>query len=203
MAATDDEGSLLARARRGDRDALAALLCACEPELLRYARLRLGPGLRGSVEPADVVQEALARALRSFGELVGDESDLLRWLRGIAEHVILEAARRGRRDAWAPLGPEPARDDPSPSRNLRRQERFERLRAALERLPAEHREAISLSRLHGLKLKDIASRLGKSPNAVAHLISRGLKQLREELGDTASLHLPPRSLEEGETNDKA
>jgi hypothetical protein len=40
--------------------------------------------------------------------------------------------------------------------------------------------------------------MGRSPDAVTHLLLRALDKLRESFGDTESLHLPPRSLEDQE-----
>ncbi|MBN1419388.1 MAG: sigma-70 region 4 domain-containing protein, partial [Planctomycetes bacterium] len=64
----------------------------------------------------------------------------------------------------------------------------------------EYREAIRLARIEGLKVKEIAERLGKSPGAVKHLLARGLKELRRRFGETESFHLPDRNLrmEEGD-----
>ena len=38
------------------------------------------------------------------------------------------------------------------------------------------------------------ARLDKTPNAVKHLLTRALKQLRERFGDTESFNLPDRRL---------
>jgi RNA polymerase sigma-70 factor (ECF subfamily) len=202
MEARDSPRDFLAKARQGDRKALERLLEAQTADLERFVRSRLGARLRERLEAADVVQETFARALGAFGEFQGDEEALLgRWLRSIAEHVILEAAKRERRDDWAPLEREVAGDEVSPSRGLQREERFARLEAALQALSPEYREVVVLSRLRGLKVREIAERLGKSPNAVAHMMSRALKKLRESLGETESLHLPPRRLDEGRADD--
>jgi RNA polymerase sigma-70 factor (ECF subfamily) len=48
--------SLLARARQGDQDALAALVRLYEPEIRRVAHYRLGPALRPYLETLDLVQ---------------------------------------------------------------------------------------------------------------------------------------------------
>jgi hypothetical protein len=82
----------------------------------------------------------------------------------------------------------------SPSKNARRNERFDRLEAALEALSPARREAIILVWIQGLPVKDAARRMGKSPDAVSMLILRGLRNLRKILGKTNSLRLPPRSL---------
>ena len=82
---------------------------------------------------------------------------------------------------------------------MRRHERFERLESSLEDLRPEEREALRLSRFEGLTARDIAKRMNVSEITVKRMLSRGLTQLRNSLGDTESLHLPDRHLwEEGD-----
>jgi RNA polymerase sigma-70 factor (ECF subfamily) len=61
-------------------------------------------------------------------------------------------------------------------------EEFLRLAEAIDRLPEAQREALTLHHLHGWTLKAIAERMEKSFAAVAGLIKRGLRRLREDLG---------------------
>jgi RNA polymerase sigma-70 factor (ECF subfamily) len=49
-------------------------------------------------------------------------------------------------------------------------------------LPEAQREALVLQHWQGWSLADIGRHLGRSPEAVAGLLKRGLKQLREILG---------------------
>jgi RNA polymerase sigma-70 factor (subfamily 1) len=192
-----DIRDLLARARRGDRGAFELLIRAHWDGLERHVRARLGPHLRGEVEVEDVLQETCARALQALArfEAAGEDA-FARWLRGIAEHVLLEAAKRARRRVFSLEG-EVAAGGTSPSRAMRREERCRRLEEALASLSPEYRQVVVLSRLEGLRVKEIAARLGRSPKSIAHLLSRALKKLKEAMGDTESFHLPPRRLDAG------
>jgi RNA polymerase sigma-70 factor (ECF subfamily) len=96
---------------------------------------------------------------------------------------------------------EPAASGPTQSRVQRRQERFERLQAALDGLPPDYRRVLVLSRLDGLPAQEIARRMGRTSNAVYHLIVRGLQMLRDRFGDTDSFQLPDRPLRRGEGGD--
>jgi RNA polymerase sigma-70 factor (ECF subfamily) len=49
---------------------------------------------------------------------------------------------------------------------------------ALEQLPEAQREALVLQHWQGWTLAQIGAHLGRSPEAVAGLLKRGLKQLR-------------------------
>ena len=62
-----------------------------------------------------------------------------------------------------------------------RAEELLRLAAALENLPDDQREAVTRRYLRGDALPAIASELGKTTAAVAGLLQRGLRNLREVL----------------------
>jgi RNA polymerase sigma-70 factor (ECF subfamily) len=179
------------------------MLGEARPRLEAHIRMRLGPHLRREVSPEDVYQETLARALKSLPQCrADDEESFFRWLRGIAEHVILNLARRQRGDKLVYIDHDAPVAGPTPSKLLRREERFERLREALDALEPDYREVVYLVRIEGLKIKEAAERMNRSPKAVMHLLGRALKKLKETFGDTESLSLPPRRLVNGgERND--
>jgi RNA polymerase sigma-70 factor (ECF subfamily) len=72
-------------------------------------------------------------------------------------------------------------DQSSPSQHLAHHEQELRLAEAMERLPEDQREALILQRWHQWSLAQIAEYLGRSQPAVAGLLHRALKQLKEEL----------------------
>ncbi|MBI4603561.1 MAG: sigma-70 family RNA polymerase sigma factor [Planctomycetes bacterium] len=194
MASESAIRDLVEQARGGDRDAFGELARRYRARLERQIRARMGEKLRARLEPEDVLQETLAVAFESIGGLKyrGEEA-FYRWLASIAEHRIWSASQK---KAWAPI--RLARDVPasgeSPSKHLRRAERFERLEKALQGLSAEHRQVVVLARIEGLKVKEVAARMGRSPEAVKKLLARALLRLKEGFGDTESFQLPDRRL---------
>ena len=86
--------------------------------------------------------------------------------------------------------PELAGSSGTPSRHQRRDERFERLKPALNQLSKDHREVITLSRIQGLPTTEVAIRMNRSVEATYQLLWRATKQLKEVFGDTESLRLP-------------
>ena len=84
----------------------------------------------------------------------------------------------------------------NPSQALRRNERFERLKRALKALPPDHAQVIFLARIQGLPVKEVARRMERTPEATSMLLLRALMKLKTAFGNTESLHLPDRSLEE-------
>lgn len=186
----------LREARSGSREAFDELLIRCRGRLATLVRLRLGARLRERVEVDDVLQEAGLRAFRSIESVpCEDEEAFFRWLASVAERVIVDLARRHRRRPAEALAQEVPASIVSPSRGLRRDERFERLQEALDTLRPGHREVIVLTRIHGLPLREVAERMNRSYAATAQLLSRALNALRSSFGDTESLSLPDRQLQ--------
>jgi RNA polymerase sigma-70 factor (ECF subfamily) len=194
MALEHSPVDLLRRAQGGDTEAFAALVEAYRPRLERQIEARMGAAVRSRLEPADVLQETIARALSSIGHLDPQgEDSIYRWLGSIAEHLIRNAQKKKSPEL---LRVEPLdRESASGGRRLRRQERFERLEGSLRGLPPDQRQALLLTRVDGLSLKDVAARMGRTPGAVQKLVARALLSLRQSFGDTESLHLPDRRLE--------
>lgn len=204
MDLTDSILILIKKAQHGDREAFGQLVQMHQERLsvLVQSRIRVH-FLHGRVEFEDVLQEAVSRAFQSIPRFQWQgENSFHSWLAGIAERVILEAVRKQRRDPCLKLTDVPA-GDPSPSKALRRNERFDRLKAALSGLSPEYRQVIELSRLEGLKIKEVAVQMCRTPEATKKLLYRALERLKQEFGDTQSLHLPDRSLMSERADDAA
>jgi RNA polymerase sigma-70 factor, ECF subfamily len=164
------------------------------------ARLRLDDRLRGKLDPSDVVQQTLLEAHRDRDQFRGAEGQWAAWLRQILARNLANAVRdfgRAKRDAAlersleavvaessAKLEAWLAAEQSSPSQQAERNEDAVRLAEALAKLPEPQREVLVLRHLQGRALADISEQLGKSPAAVAGLLHRGLKQLREFLHDS-------------------
>jgi RNA polymerase sigma-70 factor (ECF subfamily) len=168
-------------------------------EYLRLlARLQLDPRLRGKLDPSDVVQQTLLEAYQKREQFRGStEGEWLAWLRQALAHNLADALRafgQAKRDVARERSLEAAveassrriqawlaADQSSPSQQAERHERAARLAEALATLPDDNREALVLHYCQDLPLADIAAQLGRTPAAVAGLLKRGLKQLRERL----------------------
>jgi RNA polymerase sigma-70 factor (ECF subfamily) len=197
MAAQEPTRSLLERARGGDREAFGEIAERFRPRLANQIEARLGPALRAVLEVEDVLGETFACALESIERFQWrDEETFYRWLGSIAEHVIRNASRK---QGWSQLAldRDVAAAGASPSADLRRGERFDRLEAALNRLSPDHRRALVLARLEGLTIEEISRRMDRSRDAVKKLLARALHELRRYFGDTESFHLPDRRLDGG------
>lgn len=202
MTSRGDLGELVRRAQESDREAFDLLFREHADQVEYFIRLRLGSRLRGVLEVEDVLQEVALRSWRSIGRFRWEgEGSFLRWLRSIAENMILEAASRDRRHPRLPAPANGAKDSPSQATLLRRAERFDRLQRAFDALSPDHRKIVLLARLEMLPLDVVAEKMGRSPAAVKQLLWRALKEMRAGFGETESLGLPDRPLLDGGSPD--
>jgi RNA polymerase sigma-70 factor (ECF subfamily) len=170
--------------------------------LLLLARMQLDGGLRNRIDASDVVQQTLLEAHAKADQFSGDDSGLAAWLRQALVNNLREAwraLRRAKRDvrreqdldaaieqSSARLAGVLAAPHSSPSQRAVRNEDLLRLADALTKLPTPQREAIILHHLQGASLAEAAERLGRTDAAVAGLLHRGLRKLRELMGPTES-----------------
>ena len=163
--------------------------------LLLLARMQLDAGPRNRIDPSDVVQQTLLEAHAKADQFHGDDSALAAWLRQALVNNLRDAWRalhRDKRDirreqavaasvaqSSARLERMLAAPDSSPSQRIVRNEELLRLADALAQLPQAQREAIVLHHLQDCSLSETARSLGKTDAAVAGLLHRGLKKLRE------------------------
>jgi RNA polymerase sigma-70 factor (ECF subfamily) len=189
---------LIDAARAGEQAACEELFRLHRAELSRKLRGRVPAELRRRVEDSDVLQSALADAVRAFDtfEYQGRGS-FRRWLARILEnrlrmdfnfHVARErrSARREVRLAGpdatgASVGFSPAADITSPSQAAAASEQRAAIEGALAKLSEDHRHVIRLVRLEGRSLADAARELGRTENAAKKLLARALLELSSAL----------------------
>jgi RNA polymerase sigma-70 factor (ECF subfamily) len=163
--------------------------------LLLLARIQVDPGPRNRIDPSDIVQQTLMEAHAKAEQFQGDESALAAWLRQALVNNLRDAWRALRRDkrdlrreqalsqaveqSSARLAGMLAAPPSSASQRAVRNEDLIRLANALPRLPEAQREAIVQHHLQGCTLSETARSLGKTDAAVAGLLHRGLRKLRE------------------------
>jgi RNA polymerase sigma-70 factor, ECF subfamily len=164
------------------------------------AEAQLGRDGRRGVEPSDVVQQTLLDAHKDRAGFRGAcEAEHLAWLRRLLACNLADALRamgRVKRDVGrvrsleASLGESSARlerwlavDQSSPSQRAERNESLVRLADALVRLPEDNRRALVMRHCQGACLAEISEVLGRTPQAVAGLLKRGLAQLRDDMPD--------------------
>lgn len=199
-----DSDPRLARARRGDMNALSGVLAELTPALTRMAELRLDRALGSRVDPADLVQDALVEATRRFGEWCEQDRYPFRvWLRLLAAQSVAGAVRRhiaaqmrsaareqtfdARSDAdsapdyRAGAGGWLTTSQTSPTQAAQRTELRERVLAAMEELDELDREILAMRAFEQLTNEEAARELGIETSAASKRFTRALTRLRPAL----------------------
>lgn len=177
-----EEHALIARAAGGDTDAVGALVVAHRPTVVRIARHLLGDAAAAE----DVAQEAFVRLQAALPGFRGDAA-LSTWLYRVTLNLCRDHLRRGRRrrddvdlDAIgdAPAAAVAAHAD----RDIDLQRLRRRVRAAIDQLPDEQREAVLLRYMEELPYHEIARLTDTPQGTVASRVFRALERLGRELG---------------------
>ena len=141
-------------------------------------RVKVGVYGVANGDTEDVVQEALARAIKSGVSLEAEQ-----WLRTVAKRVAIDQHRRRRETpSGAPVELErytPATDG-DPEEAFIRSERSEAVREALAALPPRYRQALEAYAEED-SAAGVAKRLGLSAAATWTLLSRARSRLRLQL----------------------
>jgi RNA polymerase sigma-70 factor (ECF subfamily) len=179
-AGQESDAELVRRVRAGERDALGVLYD-------RHAATALAVALRivgDRAEAEDIVHDTFVVVWRSIESFDPARGTFASWLVTLVRNRAIDRVR-GRRAVPGGLPTElPAMvvDDPNPTW----QATVERLTAAevrdaLDRLPAEQRQAIELAYFDGYTYRDVARLTGVSPGTASSRLRLGLAKLREAL----------------------
>jgi RNA polymerase sigma-70 factor (ECF subfamily) len=167
---------------------------------LQLRQVQLDPRMQRRFDESDLVQEALLRAHQGLPDFHGpNEAALVAWLQQILGNVLADAVRRERaqkRDVALEQSLDAALEESSarlqgclgapgasPADQAERREQLLRLAAALDRLPDDYRDVIIRRDLMGAPVAAIAAQMARSEKAVAGLLLRARRQLRELLAE--------------------
>ncbi len=186
----------LASLRRGDADALAALLDHYRPRLRQMVRLRMDRQLAARVDPSDVIQEVYLDAERQIQAYLQDSKVAFYvWLRGLAgqrlANVHRQHLRAKCRTAWREV-PLPAESSlilaqqllaggTSPTQAVLKKELRRRVQQALEKLQPDDREVILMRHFEEMSNQEVAQAIGLSESGATMRYGRALFRLKEIL----------------------
>ncbi len=199
-------------AREGNRLAFDQMVDRFSDGLRLWIRGQMGAIVRASYDVEDVFQPTCLRAFLSIGRIEWrGELAFIHWLKMIAKHDILNKRRReeARKRNHAievrlddggdsstspgvskPVNPPDPRAE-SPSKLMERLERSQRVKRVWKALPSHYRLVLKRARIDGLPIKEIAKRLGRSPDAISMLLLRAARAFGELYGPGgSSLRLP-------------
>ena len=172
---SDEE--ILEAVGRGDDDALGILYD-------RFGRLAYGVAfriLRDAALAEDAVQEAFLAVWRSADAYKRERAKPSTWILTVVHRRAVDLVRREQRRRGEPLeaAPEPTTAPADEDVTLR--DRRAAVRAALDALPGDQRQALELAYYGGLTQSEIAERLGVPLGTIKSRMFAGLGRLRELL----------------------
>ncbi|MFY9527418.1 MAG: sigma-70 family RNA polymerase sigma factor [Candidatus Acidiferrales bacterium] len=176
--------SEVARLRRGDLNALAAILAQYQNRLYRYL-LRL---VRNPAEAEDLFQQTWVRVAEKIRRY-DPERSFEAWLFTLARNLAIDHLRRVQPESLdEPLGGDPGGTSAagrlaSPERpaleGILERERGARLAQALGQLPVIYREVLTLRFEEEMKIEEIARVIEVPLSTVKTRLRRGLEGLRK------------------------
>ncbi|MBI5832401.1 MAG: sigma-70 family RNA polymerase sigma factor [Armatimonadetes bacterium] len=192
-AGRDDPGGIsdadmIARCRRGDRDAFDLLVDRYQSKVYNLAYRLLGD----PDEASDVAQEAFLRIYRGLQSFQGG-SALTTWVYRIVHNLCLDEMKKKRRrpqivtdPADTDEGGEPLIDRLSdqsdePEGQILGDERAAAVRAAVYRMKSHHRDVLVLYDLEGFSYNEIADMLKTNVGTVKSRLNRARLALAKEL----------------------
>jgi RNA polymerase sigma factor (sigma-70 family) len=174
------DSELMRQVRGGGTAALATLFERHHARLYRYC-LRM-TGNRAAAE--DLVQDVFMKMLK-YKATFKDDSEFVPWMFGIGRNACLAHLRRTADDRFADGDVDRAAQPEDATEESRHDGQDELVRRALQRLPADRREVLVLSRYEYKTYDEIAKTLECSVGAVKVRAHRAMKQLREIYLDMA------------------
>ncbi|MCU0511918.1 MAG: sigma-70 family RNA polymerase sigma factor [Anaerolineae bacterium] len=173
-----DERKWIKEARRGDVEAFAALYREHVQAIFRFVYHRVND--RAQAE--DITGDVFVRALEALPNYQPTEAPFLAWLYSIARARVIDFYRQqGRRPAESDVDEQPVPVEMDLDAPLMQQQLVADLRKAVANLTPEQQQVIHLRFVEGLRLEEVATRLGKNANAIKALQHRALRALAARL----------------------
>ena len=175
----DDDAGLMGRVKAGDPAGAEALFTRYGGPMLGFTERMLG----NRAEAEEVTQDVFLKMI-SRCEQYDSRASVSTWLFAIAANACRDRLRSAWRSTSVPLDavPEP-KCESSIEGGLLEREKRRAVRAALDRLTREQREALLLARYRGMPYAEVARTLGISEGAVKTRVFRAVETLRAHFAE--------------------
>ncbi len=167
---------VVADARRGDAAALTALYEHFKQDVFRFIYYRTN-NVEAAADLTGDVFERMIKALPAYQP----ERPFAAWLFQIARHRVIDYWRQQQVRQDVPLDEAMHSADVSLEQVVEQRLTRERLVWALHDLTVDQRDVLILRYVVGMRIRSIATTMGKSEGAVRMLRQRALEALRDQL----------------------
>jgi RNA polymerase sigma-70 factor, ECF subfamily len=172
-----DERQLIARAGRGDKEAVSTLYEGYAQAIFRYISYRV----ESDMVAEDLTAEVFLRMVQALPRYQDTGAPFGAWLYRIAAAQVADH-HRGKRRVAEPLSDNQASDDTDPFGKTAKQQEQAQLRQALATLPEDYQTLLILRFMQGLPHVEVAAAMGKSDAGIRVMQHRALKALAKALG---------------------
>jgi RNA polymerase sigma-70 factor (ECF subfamily) len=192
-----EETAMISRCQQGDQEALKEIFDKYHKKVYRIAY----GVVRQREEALDIVQEVFIKLFRSIKNFKG-RSQFYTYLYRMVMNTAIDHARKAGRQFISSLDEEGSFEpsdniEKGPERVLLQKELEERVKSAMDKLPAEQRAALTFRDVEGLSYQEMAEAMGCSIGTVMSRLHYGRKRIQELLKDYVDLHGQKRGPSEG------
>jgi RNA polymerase sigma-70 factor (ECF subfamily) len=183
-----EETEMISRCQRGDQEALKEVFDKYNKKVYRIAY----GVVRQREEALDIVQEVFIKLFHSIKNFKG-KSHFYTYLYRMVMNTAIDHARKTGKQIISSLDQEgsfqPSDDlEKGPERILLQKELEERVKLAMDKLPAEQRAALIFRDVEGLSYQEMAETMGCSIGTVMSRLHYGRKRMQELLKDYVELY---------------
>jgi RNA polymerase sigma-70 factor (ECF subfamily) len=184
---------MISRCQQGDQEALKEIFDKYHKKVYRIAY----GVVRHREEALDIVQEVFIKLFRSIKNFKG-KSLFYTYLYRMVMNTAIDHARKTGKQFISSLDEEGSFEpsdelEKGPERILLQKELEERVKGAMEKLPAEQRAALIFRDVEGLSYQEMAESMGCSIGTVMSRLHYGRKRIQELLKDYVEIHGQRRS----------
>lgn len=172
---------LVTRAKQNDSDAFAEIYALTYNKVYNYAKHYL----RDDYLAQDAMQEIYISALKNLNKL-NDPTLFIAWLNRISFHVCYDISKKPGTGTVIsdPEILEILQDehlDTNPEAHYQQLDEMECLNKAMENLPFQEKQVLTMRYYNNLKLEEVAAAMGISRSSVKRYIASGQEHLRQLL----------------------
>jgi RNA polymerase sigma-70 factor (ECF subfamily) len=183
-----EETEVISRCQRGDQEALKEIFDKYHEKVYRIAY----GVVRQREEALDIVQEVFIKLFRSIKNFKG-RSRFYTYLYRMVMNTAIDHARKTGKQLISSLDEEGSFEpsdevEKGPERILLQKELEERVKRAMDKLPAEQKAALIFRDVEGLSYQEMAEAIGCSIGTVMSRLHYGRKRMQELLKDYVELH---------------
>ena len=182
-----EETEMISRCQRGDQEALKAIFDKYHKKVYSIAY----GVVRQREEALDVVQEVFIKLFRSIKNFRG-RSHFYTYLYRMVMNTAIDHKRKAGKQFMSSLDEEGSFEpsdeaEKGPERILLQKELEERVKRAMDELPAEQKAALIFRDVEGLSYQEMAEAMGCSIGTVMSRLHYGRKRMQESLKDYVKL----------------